>query len=166
MKRILLFSFVAFLSILSAEAQTERAWKPIEGSKVTASKKVNRVSLPKEFRLYQIEMQTIKQALGQATDRFSKNAKGTVITFPNAEGNLERFEIFEASNFDDQLQAQFPEIRAYAGKGIDDKNAQIRLSISPEGIQSMVFRTDKETEFMEPYAADGRTHAVYTSSRT
>nr|WP_294936615.1 zinc-dependent metalloprotease family protein [uncultured Flavobacterium sp.] len=166
MKRILLFSFVAFLSILSAEAQTERAWKPIEGSKVTASKKVNRVSFPKEFRLYQIEMQTIKQALGQATDRFSKNAKGTVITFPNAEGNLERFEIFEASNFDAQLQAQFPEIRAYAGKGIDDKNAQIRLSISPEGIQSMVFRTDKETEFMEPYAADGRTHAVYTSSRT
>jgi hypothetical protein len=72
---------------------------------------------------------------------------------------MEQFEITEASNFEPALQAQFPEIRAFSGKGITDKNAILKLSISPQGIQTTVFRTEKETEFMEPYSAD---HIVYT----
>ena len=60
--------------------------------------------------------------------------------------------MFEASNFEPALQAQFPEIRAYSGKGITDRYATLKLSISPQGIQTMVFRTDKENEFIEPYS--------------
>ena len=40
--------------------------------------------------------------------------------------------MFEASNFEPDLQAQFPEIRAYAGIGIDNPSLQVRLSISPK----------------------------------
>ncbi len=50
-----------------------------------------------------------------------------VISLPNAEGNLERFEMFEASNFAPELQERFPEIRSYVGKGLDDVTAQVRL---------------------------------------
>ena len=73
--------------------------------------------------------------------------------------------MFEASNFEPELQAQFPEIRSYAGNGIDDKYARLRMSIDPRGIQTMIHRADKATEFMEPYSQDERIYSVYRSSR-
>ena len=74
--------------------------------------------------------------------------------------------MFEASNFEPDLQASFPEIRAFSGKGITDKYATLKLSISPQGIQTMVFRTDKENEFIEPYSQDHTVYAVFKSQRT
>jgi hypothetical protein len=71
----------------------------------------------------------------------------------------------EASNFEPELQAKFPEIRAFSGKGITDKYATIKLSYSPQGIQTMVFRTEKDDEFMEPYSADHQVYAVFRSQR-
>ncbi|MET0752074.1 MAG: reprolysin-like metallopeptidase [Pyrinomonadaceae bacterium] len=89
----------------------------------------------------------------------------TVISLPNAEGNVELFEVFEASNFEPDLQAQFPEIRAFSGRGITDRYATLKLSISPQGIQTMVFRTDKDNEFIEPYSEDHKVYAVFKTHR-
>jgi hypothetical protein len=47
---------------------------------------------------------------------------------PNAAGSIEQFEVFESSNFEPALQGQFPEIRAYSGRGITDKSAILKLS--------------------------------------
>jgi hypothetical protein len=88
-----------------------------------------------------------------------------VISLPNANGDLEQFEVYEASNFEPELQAKFPEIRAYSGKGISDQYATVKLSISPQGIQTMVFRSDKENEFIEPYSSDHRVYSVYRAHR-
>ena len=49
--------------------------------------------------------------------------------------------------------------------GITDKQASLKLSISPQGIQSMVFRAGKENEFIEPYSQDRTVYAVYSSHR-
>jgi hypothetical protein len=78
---------------------------------------------------------------------------------------MEKFEVYEASNFEPDLQAKFPEIRAFSGRGITDKYATLKLSISPQGIQTMVFRTDKENEFIEPYSQDHKVYAVFKSHR-
>ena len=88
-----------------------------------------------------------------------------MISIPNAGGELEQFEVFEASNFEPDLQARFPEIRAFSGKSLTDPAATLKLSLSPQGIQSMVFRTDEDNEFIEAYSADHRVYAVYRSRR-
>lgn len=163
MKRILLFSVVGILGCISAQAQTEKAWSPIKNQKIEASKNVKRLSFPRKFDLYNVNFNSIEQALFSIVNTSSK--KSTIITLPNTKGGFEEFEMFEASNFEPQLQAQFPQIRAFSGKGITDKYATIKLSISPQGIQTMVFRTDKENEFMEPYSVDGKTYVVYNSQR-
>jgi subtilisin-like proprotein convertase family protein len=162
MKRILLFSFASLLSF-TAHSQTENAWKPNSSKKIEVSKNVKRLTFPKKFDLYDLNINPIKQALFSVVDKSSR--QGVIITLPNVKGELEQFEMFEASNFEPDLQAQFPNIRAYSGRGITDKYATVKLSISPQGIQTMVFRTDKENEFMEPYSQDGRTYVVYNSQR-
>ncbi|MGX7668788.1 zinc-dependent metalloprotease [Flavobacterium pedocola] len=159
MKKTLLLVFA--LAVSGGYAQSDRFWNASTKSNVEASKSAKRDNFPKDFKLYDLNLEQIKQTLFSVNGRSS----GVIITLPNADGQLEHFQMYEASNFDPQLQAQFPGIRAYKGYGLDDKLAQLRLSIAPDGIQTMVFRTDKKNEFIERYSANGSTYAVFTSSR-
>jgi subtilisin-like proprotein convertase family protein len=165
MKKTLSLMALAFC-MASGYAQTDRAWTSVGNAKVTASKNTQRLSFPTEFKLMRLSPQSIAQVLQNAPQRnVSVHQSGVVISLPNIDGNLERFEMLEASNFTPEFQAQFPNIRAYAGKGIDDKNATVRLSIDPRGIEAMVFRTDKRNEFIESYSEDGSIYAIYNASR-
>jgi hypothetical protein len=139
-------------------------WTATKNNNIIVSKNVKRLSFPNKFDLYSLNFNVMKGLLSYAPNRYSAS-KGIVVTLPNTKGELEHFEMFEASNFDAELQSRFPAIRSYVGLGVDDVYAQLRLSLSPEGIQTMVFRADSDTEFMEPYSDDANVYAVYTSSR-
>ncbi|CAM3573671.1 zinc-dependent metalloprotease [Flavobacterium gelidilacus] len=165
MKKLLLFTFSILISS-SFYAQTTTSWKTASKKDVTkVNKNVERQSFPQEFKLFQTNVQTLKQLLQSSPDRFVAKKSSTIISLPNIDGNMERYEFFEASNFDSDLQAQYPDIRSYVGIGIDDKYAQVRLSVDPKGIQAMVFRAGKRNEFIEQYSADGSVYAVYNASR-
>lgn len=90
-------------------------------------------------------------------------AKGMSVAFPNGDGKIEQFMVVESSNFAPELQAQYPDIRAYSGTGITDPNASICFSISPKGIQTMVLRGDSGSEFIESSDDDKSTYVVLTS---
>ncbi|TGD58451.1 GEVED domain-containing protein [Flavobacterium humi] len=158
-----LFLGLSILACSYLQAQTDKFWSmhQDQASKMVTDKGVARASFPKEFKLFDLNIDPLRQALFSTQNRASK----MIITLPNADGGLEQFEMSEASNFEPALQAQFPQIRAYSGKGITDKYATLKLSISQEGIQTMVFRTDKENEFIEPYSQDHKTYAVFRSHR-
>lgn len=147
MKKNLLLSIFSVFVVFSGYSQKGKLWTPSNAQNIVVSKNVRRLSFPHKFDLYSLNFNGLKQLLYSAPDRFS-NSKGVIVTLPNTNGSLERFEMLEASNFDAELQSQFPDIRSYVGMGIDDVHAQLRLSISPQGIQTMVFRADQETEFM------------------
>lgn len=161
MKKILLV--LTFFSTFCLNAQVDKFWKEVYyNSSLVKNKNVLRESFPLQFKLYQLDLEGIKQALYSAPDRMVIGVPGVIISIPNSNGKLERFEMFEASNFDAELQAQYPNIRAYAGKGIDDKFAQIRLSFGIGSLQTMVFRADSATEFIEPYNQDATIFALYS----
>ena len=164
MKKNLLVTIITVFVISLGYSQNDRLWTATKNQNIVVSKNVKRLSFPNKFDLYNLNFEGLKQLLYTAPDRFV-STKGVIITLPNTNGALERFEMFEASNFDAELQERFPYIRAYVGLGIDDKNAQLRLSISPQGIQTMVFRADSQAEFMEPYSEDASIYAVYKSAR-
>ncbi|GAB2835454.1 reprolysin-like metallopeptidase [Ferruginibacter profundus] len=164
-KALLLNIFFAFITT-SGFAQTDQFWSANSDSRssITTDKAVARLSFPKDFSLFAINFEPFKQQLFAIVD--NKNAKhSATISLPNTDGKLEQFEVVEASNFEPALQARFPEIRAFSGRGITDKYATVKLSISPQGIQTMVFRVDKENEFIEPYSKDHTLYAVYKSQR-
>lgn len=166
MKKVLLLTFVLVAISFSGFSQTDKFWSVNNenlGSIIT-DKAVTRQSYPQAFKLFNLNIESFGQELFSVVG--NKPLKhSTVISLPNADGVIEKFEVFEASNFEPALQAQFPEIRAYSGKGITDKYASLKLSISPQGIQTMVFRTDRENEFIEPYSKDHKVYAVYKSHR-
>jgi len=122
-KTLLILTFSMFCGFVS-NAQTEKFWKEVPKNEgIVKHKSVTRENFPLEFKLFQLNLDGIKQALLSAPDRKELDKRGVIIALPNADGKLERFEMFEASNFDAELQAQYPNIRAYAGLGIDDRTA-------------------------------------------
>lgn len=162
MKKTLLYLSFSLLLSTGMNGQSKKEWSAVNPSEnIIVSKTALRSDFPQEFTLFKLDLESIKQKLYTAEDRFADNAKSAIIEIPNAQGKLEKFRMYEASNFDAALQAQFPDIRAYVGQGIDNINAQIRLSISPEGISTMTFKADSPTEYIEAYSADKTIYAVY-----
>jgi Metallo-peptidase family M12B Reprolysin-like/Secretion system C-terminal sorting domain/Bacterial pre-peptidase C-terminal domain len=165
MKRLLTLTTLLATTAFAGFAQTDKYWTASNESKtsIITDKAVARQSYPTTFKLFNLNTQVLRQDLFSIVDNRTSN-HATVITLPNANGMIEQFEVYEASNFEPALQAQFPEIRTYSGKGITDKYATLKLSISPQGIQTMVFRTDKENEFIEPFSNDHTVYSVFKSS--
>lgn len=156
--------FVLFLS--KSYSQSKNVWLSVQKSDdLIVAETAQRPFFPSEIKLFQLDYNSMKQSLVNVQDRFSSSKVGVIITLPNADGNLEQFEIFEASNFEPALQAQFPEIRSFVGKSLTDPYAILRMSADMNGISTMIFRTGKPDEFMEPYSQDGKIYAVYNSSR-
>lgn len=165
MKKGLLLTLVLASIAVAGFSQSDRFWAANNESRssIATDKAVARVSYPKEFKLFNLNLAALRQQLFSVAGQSLQHS--TLISLPNAAGVLEQFELVEASNFEPDLQQRFPEIRAYSGKGITDPHASLKLSISPQGIQTMVFRTGADNEFMEPYSADHKVYAVYTSQR-
>ncbi|MFA5619526.1 MAG: reprolysin-like metallopeptidase [Weeksellaceae bacterium] len=111
--------------------------------------------------VYSFNQQMFEQQLVNAPDRFS-GMQGKIISLPNANGDMEQFEVWEASNFTPELQSKFPNIRSYIGKGINDPQAYLRFSLSQFGISSMTLRAGG-SEFIEAYTTDYSKFIVFNS---
>jgi hypothetical protein len=157
---------LVFLSgiFFNAAMAQQNAWSShLNTATITKERAVSRLSFPTEFKLFDVNIAPLQQELYKVVGNAQSHS--AVISMPNAEGQMEQFEIFEASNFEPRLQARFPQIRAFSGRGITDKSASLKLSYSPQGVQGTVFRTGKENEIIEPYSQDHTVYAVFKSRR-
>ena len=164
MKKIL-FILGTLVFFHTAIAQQPGHWTAHSSNEpVKRHKAVERAAFPENFKLFDGNFTGLRNQLLSIVNPNALRRK-TIISLPNAAGGFEEFELVEASNFDPALQAKFPEIRAYSGKGITDKSATVKLSLAPDAIQTMVFRTGSENEFIEPYSEDKKVYAVFRSQR-
>ncbi|WP_131327869.1 reprolysin-like metallopeptidase [Chryseobacterium vrystaatense] len=112
--------------------------------------------------LYSLDAEKLKLTLKGVPDRFS-GAKGVIVSLPTAAGKIEKFQVWESSNMDPELQKKFPDIKSYVGTGIDDPSVYLRFSMSPVGFSSMITRSGI-SEFIEPYTDDRKVYAVFDSN--
>lgn len=161
MKKTLLLVFFT-ITVSGAFAQKNTPWKLFDSNKAITSEKVRPTEYSSNQKLVQFNAVQFKQLLANVATKES-GLPGFEITLPNTSGQLEKFLIWESSNFDPALQANYPEIRAYIGKGVTDIYATLNLSFSPLGIQTMVFRAGSGTEFIEPYTKDRSVYVVFDS---
>ena len=155
--RILLLIFMMSFGFTFSQSKT--LWQP---------QSINNLSIKPEKRnlprtqTFGLDIQGLKQALSAAPDRSGFGVvSNVVLSFPNDEGNFERFRIYEASNFAPSLAARYPEIKSYVGKGVDDPTATIRFSVNPKGFHGMRLAAGKKASFIEPITADGSVCSVY-----
>jgi subtilisin-like proprotein convertase family protein len=159
MKRRLLIAVFAIVSF--AGWAQDRSWKPVTRDQADKLGQVKPMHEGLSGKYFLLDTQSLKQALASLND--NPAAEPVLVAIPNASGKVEHYRVTEYSNFSPELQAQFPEIRAYAGKGVDDPSAAISFSLSPEkGISVMVLRGDRSSEFLEPYTKESNVYIAFT----
>ncbi len=131
-------------------------------TKIENANRINQVkldsnTLPIKFETYSINLDGFRNELLNAPQRGGNNVNtDLILEFPNLEGKLERYQIFEASVMHPDLQAKYPEIRSYAGYGIDTKANYLRFSISPyKGISGIILSSEtNQTIVIYPLTGD------------
>ena len=160
--KLLTIALVAVTSFSFAQAG-KSLWKPtVKNPEAVTYANKQTILSP---RLFQLDVAQLKRTLSNAPKRFSNAGRaGIVVSFPNADGQLESFRVLESSNMAPELATRYPDIKSYAGQGIENPAATIYFSTSPLGFQSMVIKADQSAVFIEPYTTDLSSYAVYRKS--
>ena len=158
-----IFFLVLFCVSTLVQAQDKVFWKRV--STASISSRTQAADQRDNQGLYELNIENLKTTLAVTREKRVDAAK-EIISFPNADGAMERFLIWETSNFDPALQAQFPTIQSFSGKGITDPNATVYFSTSEKGIQTMVLRSNgRPAEFMEPIKGETQKYVLYQSDK-
>ncbi|AWG21323.1 hypothetical protein FFWV33_07160 [Flavobacterium faecale] len=165
MKKTLLSVVFVLSFIMQLQSQTVSYWTEVQTSKVSKLARKNASEKKEGEKYFQLNAAVLQQKLAAVTGKTVKPA-AMEITVPNAKGTMESYKVIESSNFDPELQAKFPSIRAYVGQGISDKTATIHFSLSPLGFQSVVFRGENATEFIEGYDKSAAAYVVFDSNKS
>lgn len=152
MRQNLLLILLLVFSISSAQN-----WKKTSPDNIQAKAEHSQRS---HAQLYELERESFNRKLIHIPSRHS-GENGKPLILPNAQGYLENFIVWEASNFSPTTQSKFPMIRSFVGKSIDDPSAYLRFSTGPSGITSTIFRADAPSEYLETYSDDGRYFVIY-----
>lgn len=157
MKKTLL-SF-AMLAVCGFSYAQGGAWRT-SVKKASAAVVGNKTSIAAP-RLFELNIAQLQASLASAPKRFSKEASGTIVSFPNADGQMESFRIYEWSNMDPELAQRYPEIKSYVGESLANPGATIHFSVSPLGLRTMTLAPGKPAEFIEPYTTDNSSYVAY-----
>ena len=120
--------------------------------------------VPAEYRTVGIDIHAIRQYLFAAPHEKNVSATNStyVIELPKPNGTMELFTLVEAPVMVPELQAQYPDIRSYAGQGITDPTATLRMDITQFGLHTMVL-CQSGTWYIDPYSLqDDEVYISYT----
>jgi hypothetical protein len=162
MKKRLLLNLAFFLFFTIGYSQSP-IWTKIEEAKLTQLDKVERASFPANYQLYHLNLPLLKSQLSAAPSRESNTNSNLVIEFPNADGKLMRYAIYESSVLAPALAAAHPEIQSYIGKGIDDPTATIHFSVTLFGLHT-VTNSGVGAFYVDPYTKNLQNYIVYNKS--
>ena len=150
--RSFLFLLLLPWSIASLYAQVgHQLWST--ASQEAISHFQNRWITPQKERVYQLDELLMQQHLSSAPEEFSIPTKQStsILPIPLPDGSIQHFAIVHSPVMERGLQNKYPNIRTYAGQGIDDPTATIRLDVTPAGFHAMIL-SSSETVFIDPYS--------------
>jgi hypothetical protein len=130
--QILFWVFLFFGSSFSSFAQKSFFSVVSEASlkgKVTGK----RVIIPQKFSTTKLDVDALKAFLWSlpSEKQLTSRLNAPVMMIPMPDGSMARFNVWESTVQEPGLEAKFPEIRTFAGQGIDDRYANIRLDFNP-----------------------------------
>lgn len=149
----IIYLLVCFL-ILAHDASAEtNPWKLIDEHEIDLPE-LRRQIIPEKYLTYSLDMGDLQNILSQAPLRFSPESfsKPVVLQIPMPNGEMERFQIFDAPIMHPQLAAKYPMIHSFAGVGLDDKTASLRFDVTQFGFHAMILSGKHKGVFIDPYA--------------
>ncbi len=158
MNKIILGCLI-MLAGFTSNAQT-RFFSDIKESEIDTIN-TRRVVFPKQFRTTKIDHASIREFLNALPkEQHVNRSMAPVLELPMPDGTIKRFRVWESSIQEEALQAKFPDIRTYAGQGIDDPYSTIRFDYNPyDGFHAQILSPTGRV-YIDPYARNDMDHYI------
>jgi subtilisin-like proprotein convertase family protein len=160
-----LFYFLA-LCMISIHGYSQKSnWQKISSNELDRTTSLN--SLKKDhFETYQLNLDNLKLDLSTAVLRGNNINNSVIISFPNENGTLEDFKVYEAPLLSPELAAIYTNIKTYVGFSTDNSGSRIRFSLTPQGVQSMVSRVGQPNTYLVPLSKNGNNQYIAYNERS
>ena len=173
------------IQISSAQQSPDRLWtrtSPSVSSQMKATASAAAVDqpadgrvpfIPDAYQLFELDQNVLNRLSRKAVSETVIRADATaveesVISLPMPDGTFRTFQLIESPVMSPALQAKFPNIRAYRGQCLDDRQISMRLDVSPRG-DNLVLRAQvhapEGTIIVDPFDESGQ-HMSFVKNRT
>ena len=100
----------------------------------------------------------LRAALATAPREGQMGAAPLVVSLPLPNGQSGRFALREAPIMAPSLADRFPSIKTYAGVGLDDAAASVRLDLTPRGFHAQVLTSEGKSFYIDPVTRTDTQH--------
>jgi hypothetical protein len=115
-------------------------------------------------RVVALDAAGLAQRLRGAPHESAPRSEWLRVSLPMPEGGEARFAVAETPVLAPELARRYPEIRTWAGQGVDDPSATVRLDVTPQGFHAMVL-SGARTILIDPETRGDLATSVVTEAR-
>lgn len=156
------FLLIMFIPLFLLSQEKGRTfWTPTDNSNIKDTELLKRSTTPSVYTLYNMDFESLKNELRDAPDRDLGVESNTYISFPNKDGKLERYQVYNASVMDKDFAINYPDIQSYVGINKDAPGTIMRFSTTIFGFHAAVY-TPNGTHYIDPYTKSNDVYIYYT----
>jgi Metallo-peptidase family M12/Secretion system C-terminal sorting domain len=156
-------SFILFMALLAGQVNAQdKFWQSSSEKNMKSSKTELRKNNPaaSDQKFFKLNLDGLKTALqNKAKTNKSTNAY-TTIDFPDAEGNLQAYKVWETQTMAPELAAQYPDYKSYVGESINKPNEQITFTINYFGLSALALN-GTDSYAIQSISHDNQNYAHY-----
>lgn len=118
---------------------------------------------PNFFQGAMLDLGVLHAVLDAAPMEFTEAAwaRPVLMELPMPDGTFQMFEVWESPVMEAELAAQLPGVKTWAGQGIDDPTATLRMDITPQGFHAQILAAEGSYS-IDPYTKGDTTfYAAY-----
>ena len=146
----------------SADAGTRDAWTHVSGKPPPAHVGHPQVIKAPGMPTFTLDRGAIAAALDTAPGSRERGDRPVRVTLPAPNGGFERFEVAATPVMAPKLARLHPKIRTYAGVGVDEPRASVRITLSALGLQASVRGGRVGAWYVDPvYRRDASLYGSY-----
>ncbi|MBC7446723.1 MAG: T9SS type A sorting domain-containing protein [Hymenobacteraceae bacterium] len=163
-RRLALLLLAAGPPLSAAHAQqrpTPTAWADDASARFAATNGTY-ASWLYRYRAVSLDVAALRPVLGAAPLEGSlaaaRGVGAAVLALPLPDGTTGRFRLVEAPVMAPALAHKFPQIKTYAGVGLDDPTASVRCDLTPLGFHAQILSRTMGTIYVDPVSISDPTH--------
>jgi len=156
---ILLLTFICYLPVAISQNGDNNVWSKLDENGMVV--KGIRQIVPTKYNAVSLNVEKMKILLSAAPleKDLAVHQSNTIVRLPLPDGSVQSYTIVESPVMEAGLAAQYPDIKTYTGRGVENPADFVKLDFTPKGFHAMIF-SDKGIVFIDPYSSGSVTEYI------